>query len=184
MQSGSILAVLHVTETYQIDTPPGSTTSFVSRGSNKWPAGAEVTARTISGHRDMSTTSCPGDLVYSLLNQAIPADVTARRISLAPAAATSTTPATAAESATSEPPSSAGSSEPSGTSPVATAAGESAPSLGHEAADAAPVIANTKGPDTNTGPGWPLVVTGSALGAVAAAASVVRRLWQRGETPR
>ncbi len=49
---------------YGISTAPGARTSFTSRGSSRWPAGATVTARTISGHRDMSLTSCPGDTVH------------------------------------------------------------------------------------------------------------------------
>ena len=62
---------------YQIDPTPGSTTSFVSRGSNKWSAGTDVVARTISGHRDMSKTACPGKNVYPLLESVIPSNVAA-----------------------------------------------------------------------------------------------------------
>jgi hypothetical protein len=46
---------------YQIDTSPGANVSFVSRGSQRWAAGATVTSATIAAHRDMSYTSCPGD---------------------------------------------------------------------------------------------------------------------------
>ncbi len=46
-------------ERYRIDTAPGSTVDFVSRGSNRWPAGTEVMAATISGHRDMSPDLLP-----------------------------------------------------------------------------------------------------------------------------
>ncbi len=60
---------------YRVDTTPGSTVSFSSRGSNRWPEGADVTARTISGHRDMSRTSCPGDSVYRLLDEELPEKV-------------------------------------------------------------------------------------------------------------
>ena len=45
----------------------GATTTFVSRGSNRWPAGTTVTTPTIAGHRDMSYTACPGDTLYPLL---------------------------------------------------------------------------------------------------------------------
>jgi hypothetical protein len=62
---------------YAIDTTPGATTSFLSRGSNKWPAGKTVTTATIAGHRDMSLTACPGDAAYALVRDAFPADVTA-----------------------------------------------------------------------------------------------------------
>jgi hypothetical protein len=62
---------------YGVDTAPGATASFVSRGSNRWPAGATVTTSTIAGHRDMSMTACPGDHVYSMVRGDLPAAVTA-----------------------------------------------------------------------------------------------------------
>src|ERR1700712_1496297 len=49
---------------YGVDTSPGATTTFVSRGSQRYAAGAQVTTPTIAGHRDMSYTECPGDHVY------------------------------------------------------------------------------------------------------------------------
>ena len=52
---------------YFIDIGAEVTTSFVSRGSQRWPAGTPVTTNTICGHRDMSFTSCPGDALYPLL---------------------------------------------------------------------------------------------------------------------
>ena len=71
----SLLAWLAVR--YDVDPTPGTTTDFVSRGSSRWPAGVAVTARTISGHRDMSDTTCPGDAFYPLLGDVVPAAVTA-----------------------------------------------------------------------------------------------------------
>ncbi len=62
-----------------IVTSPGSTASFVSRGSNRHPAGSTVVARTISGHRDMSQTSCPGDAAYQKVLTDWPARATAYR---------------------------------------------------------------------------------------------------------
>ena len=99
-------------ERYRIDTAPGSTVDFVSRGSNRWPVGTEVMAATISGHRDMSLTSCPGDFAYRLVADTLPARVSALRIDTAAAmAATSTTaaaPATTGSATTpTTPPSSA-----------------------------------------------------------------------------
>lgn len=47
-------------ERHAIDTSPGARTTFVSRGSNRWPTGRTVTTPTITGHRSMSQTSCPG----------------------------------------------------------------------------------------------------------------------------
>jgi flagellar hook assembly protein FlgD len=39
----------------------------VSAGSSRWPAGTHVRLRNISGHRDTSLTSCPGNVVYDQL---------------------------------------------------------------------------------------------------------------------
>lgn len=61
-----------------IDTRPGATTTFVSRGSQRWPAGTRVTTRTIAGHRDMSFTGCPGDTFYPHIGE-LPAKVQAQR---------------------------------------------------------------------------------------------------------
>lgn len=56
---------------YGIDLSAGPTITFVSRGSNKWPAGATVTTDPIAGHRDMSQTECPGDACYPLVRGAL-----------------------------------------------------------------------------------------------------------------
>jgi hypothetical protein len=52
---------------YGIDIATGASTTFVSRGSQRWSAGTPVTTPTIAGHRDMSYTECPGSSLYSLL---------------------------------------------------------------------------------------------------------------------
>lgn len=62
-----------------VDTAPGATTTFVSRGSNRHAAGAEVVTPTITGHRTMSHTTCPGDAGMALVTDRLPALVTARR---------------------------------------------------------------------------------------------------------
>jgi N-acetylmuramoyl-L-alanine amidase-like protein len=87
---GALVALLaRLAGTYSIDTTPGATTTFVSRGSNRWPAGATVTATTIAGHRDMSQTACPGDALYvSVADRSLAAEATALR---APATTTTTT---------------------------------------------------------------------------------------------
>ena len=54
-------------DTYAIPVGAGATATFVSRGSNRWPAGRTVTTPTIAGHRDMSQTACPGDGCYPLI---------------------------------------------------------------------------------------------------------------------
>ena len=62
-----------------IDTRPGATTSFESRGSNLHPAGALVETATITGHRTLSSTACPGEAGFALVRDRLPAEVTARR---------------------------------------------------------------------------------------------------------
>lgn len=73
----ALLAAL--ADAYAIDTSPGAATTFVSRGSNRWPAGTSVTTTTIAGHRDMSLTACPGEAGYVLVRDVFPAEVTALR---------------------------------------------------------------------------------------------------------
>lgn len=60
----------------QIDTAPGARTEFVSRGSNRWPAGEVVTTPTIVGHRAMSATACPGDAFAPYVESDLAAAVT------------------------------------------------------------------------------------------------------------
>ena len=66
-QASMVQLLAHLAKTYGISTAPGATTTFVSRGSNRWPAGKTVIARTISGHREMSETACPGDAAFALI---------------------------------------------------------------------------------------------------------------------
>lgn len=80
-------------DAYGIDTGPGATTTFPSRGSNRWPEGESVTAATLSAHRDMSRTECPGDAAYAMVRDEFPAEVSALRSS----------PESVAPAATSEP---------------------------------------------------------------------------------
>jgi hypothetical protein len=46
---------------------PLSTLTFVSGGSERYPAGTPVLLRAVSGHRDTGLTSCPGDVLYARL---------------------------------------------------------------------------------------------------------------------
>lgn len=66
-QESLMRMLIFLADRYQVDTDPNATVSFVSRGSNRHRAGVPVVASTISGHRDMSATACPGDVGYSLL---------------------------------------------------------------------------------------------------------------------
>lgn len=62
---GNLLGAL--ARRYAIPVGPSATVAFTSRGSNRYPAGTEVTTSTVAGHRDMSRTQCPGDLVAARL---------------------------------------------------------------------------------------------------------------------
>lgn len=73
----SLLASL--ADRHDIDTSPGALVTFTSRGSNRWPEGDLVEAATISAHRDMSLTECPGDVGYALVRERLPTEVTAMR---------------------------------------------------------------------------------------------------------
>ncbi len=63
-QDALVKVLAWLAERYSLDTSPGATTSFISRGSDRWKAGALVTAPTIAGHRDMTFTACPGEAFY------------------------------------------------------------------------------------------------------------------------
>jgi hypothetical protein len=77
---------------FDIPTAHESTASFVSRGSNRHPAGSEVTTPTITGHRTMSRTSCPGDRLDSYVVSGLMDDVETARTDIIPT--TTTTPMT------------------------------------------------------------------------------------------
>ncbi len=85
-QSALVSLLAWLAERHRIDTTPGTEIEFVSRGSNRWPAGTPVSTSTISGHRDMSQTSCPGDFAYDLLAVDIPSRVSELRLAAASAA--------------------------------------------------------------------------------------------------
>jgi hypothetical protein len=88
---GSLVELLAwLAERYDVSTTPGTEIAFISRGSNLHPAGAEVKTPTITGHRAMSQTSCPGEELNGYVVAGLSADVEARRVGL-----TSTTSSTA-----------------------------------------------------------------------------------------
>jgi hypothetical protein len=66
-QESLLRMLIYLADRYEIDTDPAATTTFVSRGSNKFPVGTAVTTSTMSGHRDVTYTACPGDHGYTLL---------------------------------------------------------------------------------------------------------------------
>ena len=91
---------------YSIDTSAGAKVTFVSRGSNKWPAGARVTTSTIAGHREMSTTACPGNAFYPYVRdqmQGAVQELRAGGVPVAPITAAATTPAPTTAAATTQP---------------------------------------------------------------------------------
>ena len=93
---------------YGVSTAAGATVSFTSRGSNRWPAGVGVTTATIAGHRDMSTTACPGNAFYPYVHNGLQRDVQAARggsLSAPATAAPATTAAATTAPATNAPPS-------------------------------------------------------------------------------
>lgn len=72
-QTGLVRTLAWLADRYCLDTSPGATTSFVSRGSNRFKQGVSVTAKTISGHRDMSKTACPGNKFYPVVRDSLQA---------------------------------------------------------------------------------------------------------------
>ena len=86
-------------ERYNVSTAPGAEVTFTSRGSTRWPEGTVVTTPTITGHRTMSETSCPGDNFNPYVAGQLTADVEVHRDG-APSPASSTTLTTTAPSTT------------------------------------------------------------------------------------
>lgn len=60
---------------YSVDTSPGATVQFVSRGSQRWPRGTVVTTATVAPHRSMSYTACPGNTFAPYVERRLQADV-------------------------------------------------------------------------------------------------------------
>lgn len=75
-QASMISLLAWLARKYSVPTAPGTTTTFVSRGSSRYAKGQRVTLRTIEGHRAVSLTSCPGDAAYPMVRQQFPAAVT------------------------------------------------------------------------------------------------------------
>ncbi len=80
---------------------PQSTTTFTSRGSNKYSSGTKVDLPTIFAHRDVGRTACPGGALYSKMSSvraggadAVPEEIPEVRITEPRAGATLTGDAT------------------------------------------------------------------------------------------
>ena len=99
----SLVALLAwLADRYGVATAAGSEVTFTSRGSNRWPSGTSVTTPTITGHRTMSKTTCPGDNLYAYVSGSLMADVDAARGGTAPPPPTTSTTTTQATTTTTQ----------------------------------------------------------------------------------
>ena len=99
-RSAMVALLAWLADAYDIDPRPGSTAEFVSRGSNLHPEGRVVVTPTITGHRTMSRTTCPGDRVFDLVQNSFPHEVTAALSGVAPASAATAVSSTVAKTPT------------------------------------------------------------------------------------
>lgn len=67
-QDSLMRTLIWLADRYGIDTSPEATVTFTSRGSDKFRAGSTITTSTISGHRDVTYTACPGNAAYGALH--------------------------------------------------------------------------------------------------------------------
>ena len=158
---------------------PDAATSFTSRGSNRHPAGTVVSTATITGHREMSRTQCPGDRVVARLAEL--------RLAAAASAAGTAPAAPSTPQPTTSPPSTAAPATTAAPSTTAPAASTAAP-----AASTAPVPSSPgtvpvdrfagrpaspsrAGPDDGGPPAGLLVGAATAVAATAAGAAVASR---------
>lgn len=117
-----VLLLAWLADRYGISTAPGAQVTFTSRGSNKWPAGAEVTTSTINGHRSMSKTTCPGDNLHTYVAGSLTADVESARGGTPPVSSSSTTSSTTTSTTSTTSTSTTTSSTTTTTTPTTTTA--------------------------------------------------------------
>ena len=98
--SSLVLLLAWLADRYGVSTMPGSEITFTSQGSNRWPAGTEVTTPTITGHRTMSKTTCPGENLNGYVVGDLTADVEAVRGGVPPPTNSSTTSSTTSSTST------------------------------------------------------------------------------------
>lgn len=123
-----------LSDRHGIATGPGARTTFTSRGSNRWPAGAVVETATIAGHRSMSLTTCPGDAFAPYVETTLQGEVEAHRLTTRATTTTSPSPTTASPATT--PPPGHSESTPSTAATDSQTTGSSAPAITNEAAGA------------------------------------------------
>lgn len=161
-----LLALL--ADRHGLDTAPGATTTFESRGSNLHPVGATVTVGTITGHRTVSRTACPGDAGMALVTDVLPGAVSARR---RPARATTTAPvATTTTPTTAVAPST---TAPASSTPSAPATTGGSPASTPTTALGQPVVPRAEVPDSN-GASTALPAGVAAIAALGAGAMAFR----------
>lgn len=150
-----------------LDLAPGATASFVSRGSNRRPAGESVTTPTISGHRDMSSTACPGDFAYaSVADGTFARLATEARVGAGGTVPTATTEAPTTTAAAPPPPATSTSTVPPTTNPSPSTTGlppTTAPATGSVTAD-----------EVDGGSGLVLPAAAAGVAAATAAALALR----------
>lgn len=100
-QDTLVALLAHLADTYGVPVGSDASSSFVSRGSNRWPEGSTIHTPTITGHRDMSQTTCPGDHADAIVRGDLPGRVAARSSSsTTTTASTTTTPTTTTSTTT------------------------------------------------------------------------------------
>lgn len=158
---------------YGVPTGPGVTTTFVSRGSNKLPAGQLVTLPTIAGHRQASETTCPGDAAFHWVEAELPAAVTARRANHAGAPSSSTSTSTTASGDPTPAPTSTVEGQPEGK--ASTTSTTLSASRGSTVDSTASTDATGSSPsgDGDTGRDWLVPLTGASGLVAAVVASVI-----------
>ena len=111
--SSLVTLLAWLADRYEISTFPGAVVTFTSRGSNRHAAGRRVTTPTITGHRTMSQTSCPGDHLDAYVVGSMMSDVEALRVppsttTTSSSITSTTTPSSTTTTSTTVPPPTAG----------------------------------------------------------------------------
>lgn len=66
-QVGLVRTLAWLAGRYSLNTYADASATFVSRGSNRFPAGRTITTPVVSAHRDVTFTACPGRAAVALL---------------------------------------------------------------------------------------------------------------------
>ncbi|MEX2619834.1 MAG: peptidoglycan recognition protein [Egibacteraceae bacterium] len=68
-RSAAVSAIAWKFQQHGINADPNATVDIVSRGSTRYPQGATARMHTLSAHRDVSATACPGDALYAHMGE-------------------------------------------------------------------------------------------------------------------